>query len=651
MTDAPDASPDEKPIGQSSSHWQMQLELSEREQKDWKGDGKKVIDRYRSARKDALRRNSKRFNILYSNTEVLRSALYAKAAKPDVRRRFTDKDPTGRQVAEIVERALVYCADAYDADKPMDAAVFDYVLPGRGVVRVEYEPVLGQRPKFDPMTAQPMMGEDGQPITEDFVAEQRLRESYVFWEDFLCSPARAWDKVTWVAFRHLMTKDEIEQAFPDCVDVPMNWLPDIKGREGEVPSVLSRAEVWEIWDKGEKKRHWVVKGYPRICRSDEDPYQLEDFLPLPEPLVSYSTNDSIIPEPEFHAYQDQADDLDEVTKRISVLTKAMKRRGVYDQSVKELKRLANANDNEFIAVESMAALAAKGGLAKAFETEDVSMVAKVLIELYKQRDMLVASIYEVTGMSDIMRGSSDASETLGAQQLKAQFGSMRLKRRQRAVQRFIRGVFRIKAEIIANHFEPHVLQDMTQIQITPDVMQMLRSDKLRTYHIDIETDSTIFEDAAVEKAARTEVVGAVGQLIEKGAPVLQMMPQMAPMFFAMLSFAVRSFKEGRELEDVIDEAQQAFVEAAQQKAQQPPPPNPEQIKAEAMQAKAQADQQKMQADLQGKQMDMAHSQQIHQADLVQKQMDIGADQQKHAMDLQKMALAHQQAKDKPKVMQ
>jgi hypothetical protein len=122
-----------------------------------------------------------------------------------------------------------------------------------------------------------------------------------------------------------------------------------------------------------------------------------------------------------------------------------------------------------------------------------------LIDLYKQRDMLVQAIYEVTGIADIMRGSSDPNETLGAQQLKAQFGSSRMKRRQRAIQKWIRDIYKIKAEIIAEHFEPQVLQDMTGDEITPEIMQLLRSDKLRSYRIDIETDSTIFEDAEGEK--------------------------------------------------------------------------------------------------------------------------------------------------------
>jgi hypothetical protein len=44
----------------------------------------------------------------------------------------------------------------------------------------------------------------------------------------------------------------------------------------------------------------------------------------PEPLVSYVGTDSYVPTPEFEAYSDQADDLDEITARISRLTKALR---------------------------------------------------------------------------------------------------------------------------------------------------------------------------------------------------------------------------------------------------------------------------------------------------------------------------------------
>jgi hypothetical protein len=271
--------------------------------------------------------------------------------------------------------------------------------------------------------------------------------------------------------------------------------------------------------------------------------------------------------------------------------------------VKELKRLATAGDNQFIPVENWQALASKGGLQAAFQTEDISGIAAVLRELYAQRDMLVQGIYELTGMSDIMRGASDPAETFGAQRLKAQFGSTRIRRRQRAVQKWIRDLYKLKAEIIAEHFEPQKLSEITGIAVSPEIVDVLRSDKLRGYRIDIETDSTVFEDEAALKEQTVEVMTAVGSFMREALPVVQAVPELSPLAFEMLEMGVRQLKRGRALEDVIEQAKQAVLQKvaqAQQQAQQqqqqpqaPPPPDPkalaEQARAATIQAKAQAD--------------------------------------------------------------
>src|SRR5688572_14936237 len=171
----------EKTPEEISSFWQGQLALADKDQGDWVKDARSVVSRYRAESASAKRSEHRKFNILYSNTEVLKSSLYGRSAKPDVRRRFADKDPVARTAAEVIERGLIYCAESYDVDKPIEKALHDHLLPGRGVLRVEYEPVIKERPSIDPMTAQPMMGPEGEPAMEKYIAEQILREKYVYW--------------------------------------------------------------------------------------------------------------------------------------------------------------------------------------------------------------------------------------------------------------------------------------------------------------------------------------------------------------------------------------------------------------------------------------------------------------------------------------
>lgn len=567
----------------TSTFWQVQLELADRDQRDWEKDGKSVVDRYRAESKRAKKGDAKWFNILFSNTETLKSTLYGRTAKPDVRRRFADKDPAAREAAEVIERSLIYCAEAYDVDKCIEPALHDYLLPGRGVVRVVYEPVIKD-----------VEGKEQ-------IVDQVCREEYVYWADYRQNPSRKADDVWWRAFRHIMSRQDLkDNKFEAPEKVPLNWSPDTDDKR-PVPDDLKKAEVWEIWDKSRRKRIWIVKGFESPLRIDDDPYGLEGFFPLPEPIRSVEDTETLVPRPEYFEYRDQAEDLDEIVGRISKLTRALKRRGVYDQACKELKRLATANDNQFIPVENYQSLATKGGLAAAFQTEDISMIAVVLKELYVQRDMLVQAIYELTGIADIMRGASDPQETLGAQELKAQFGSTRIKRRQRAVQKWIRDLYKIKAEIIAEHFEPAVLQEMTGIQISPEIVQILRSDKLRAYRIDIETDSTVFEDEASVKQQTTEALTAIGGFFREALPAVMQAPELAPLAFEMVGMAARNLKKGRELEDMIEQTKQAIMQKVAQ-AQQNPPPNPEQQKLEMQ---AQLEQQKMAAEQQKAQTEIA----------------------------------------------
>lgn len=612
-----------------SAFWQQQIGLAEKDHKDFWDDGKKFEERYKNERSTQGKKSwrGKRFNIVYSNTEVIRSTLYARAARPDVRQRWTQAgDKKARTIADMTERALSYSIDTTTHERQFKLGVLDLALAGRGVVRVCYEPVMGQ-------------GDDGNEV----ITDQRLFVEHVYYKDWLHSPCKSWSDMWWMAFRKLMSKDDLERNFPGVsVDaVPLDWVPEGVGAKEHVPDEIKRAEVWEIWNKITKQRLWVVKGYPQVLRSDDDPYQLEGFWPCAECPQAIKTNDTYIPRSQITAYEDQADDLDETTDRISKLTRELKRRGAYDASIKELKQLARAGDNVFLPIENWSAFLQGGGLKGAFQTEDPEQFAKPLMAAYQARDMLVQTIYEVTGISDIMRGSSQASETATAQQIKASMGSVRVKDMQQDIQRWVRDTLRIMGEMIAEHFEPDVLMGMTGIQLPSraeiqqqmiqaqmqamqtgqpfqppsempltidDVMETMRNDRLRSFIIDIESDSTVFEDAQQEKSDRVELLTAISQFVGNWMPVVQVGgPPMMKLGMEMLGFGVRGFKAGRSMEDAIEEAQAAIEQMAQQ-PEQPPPPDPaverEKLKMEADKARADADLQLKQLDLQLKQADL-----------------------------------------------
>ena len=650
--------PQTKP--RTSRFWLQQLQIAEKEHKEFWEAGQKFEKRYLNDREGHHRKAmARRFQIVYANTETTMSALYARQPKPDVRQWFTQaKDKTARTIAEMLEKSLMFLIDTTEHDKVNRRAVKDMALAGRGVVRVCYEAETG---------------DDG--MGNEIIVRQMIRDEHVYYGDFLHSQAKSWSDVWWVGFRHHFTRADLrEMDIPNADDIPLDWAPDGFGnKDSEIPEDLKRAEVWEIWHKPKKERLWVVKGYPYILRVDEDPYNLEGFFPMAEPIQGVWSNCSFVPRSPIVEYEDQIDDLDEITDRISRLTKALKRRGVYDAAVKELARLAKASDNQFIPVENFAAFIQGGGFQGAFQVEDLQPAIAVLAGLYEQRQQLIETIYEVTGISDIMRGQSQASETATAQSIKAQYGSARIKERQHDVQRWIRDGMRIKAELIAEHMQPEILMEMTgeelptmaevqaqyaQMQMQammmgqqppppPDVLtidqvvEIMRNDRLRSYHVDIETDSTIFEDAAQEKQDRTELLQSMATFMQAFMPLAQMGgPPMQKLGLDMLEFGVRGFKGGRQMEDSLDEMRQAIEQAAQQPPE-PPPPDPA---VEAEKAKAESMQMKAEIDAQKSQMDMAKTQAGVEAEMAKINAKAQADAMKTELDIERM-IADAQLRD------
>ena len=591
----------------TAQYWQMELESADQAEKDWRERGRSVVARYRDERNsDSFGAGIyKQFNILWSNTETMKGALFARMPKADVRRRYNDNNPITRQTAIVLERALQYGNEVYSADKPIKAALEDYLLPGRGVVWVVYEPILMKETIKVEST-----DEFGNIIMidqeEERIADQRCYFEYVNWEDYRESPAKRPEDVYWKARRHLLTRDElIEKGFKNASNIPLNWSPEpTEGYQEDYSEVFSRAEVWEIWDKYKEKRYFVSKGYNEILAEDDDPYGLEKFYPCPDSLVAIRTNETSVPIPEFTLYQDQADELDRITTRISNLIEGLKRRGVYDASVPELSHLADAGDNDFVPSENFAQLASKGGLGAVFQQEDIAPIAQVLQGLYQQRNQVLDTIYQITGISDIIRGSTKASETATAQQLKAQFGSMRMRKKQSEIAEYIRDLFRIKAELIAEHYEPEMLATMTALTITPEMMQILRDDKLRSYSIDIESDATVFTDEEEEKKTRIEFLSSFGSYLERAVAIATKAPDLTPLAFQALRFLMGAWKVGRNFEDIIDQTEATLLQQAQAMKQAGPQPTEnERIAAQKMQtemAKEQLKQQGKLADIQAR---------------------------------------------------
>ena len=607
--------------------WHDQLDKAAKVFDKWEKRGKKVVRRYRDER-DAIEMPRMKFNILWSNISVLFPALYGRMAKPEVSRRYMDSDPVGRLASTMLERVVEYEVTQFnDFDSAMRGVVEDRLLPGRGTAWVRYEPIIvGQEP---PEMGEPtgIEADEGIEITNtednEHVDSAHSPVDYVYWTDFLHSPARTWDEVWWVSRWVYMTKDEGIERFGDVFkNVPLtdqNDDIDAKNPMTAKATYGKKAKVAEIWNKRTKKVCWVAKGYPQALDERDDPLELEEFFPCPKPLLATTTNGSMIPVPDYCEYEDQAQELDNLTQRIYMLVKACKAVGVFNAEFKELGRLFTEGvDNKLFPVTAWAAMSEKGGLKGAIDMLDTSAIIRTLQQLYQSREVVKQSIYEICGISDILRGASNANETLGAQQLKANFGSLRLRATQADVARFATDLFRIKAQIVCKFYPPELIVEMSGVMNTPEgqnpqllqaAVQMLSNSTIRDFHIQVEADTLAQIDEQADKQNATEAVKIIGDFLASSLPMVHQAPEMLPMMSEMLLFLVRRYRAGRGLETAIEQAMKALQAKAQQ-AQAQPPQNPEIMK---LQAEQQAEQMRMQAQAQGDQMKLQAEAQLAQA--------------------------------------
>jgi hypothetical protein len=621
--------------------WYNCIAQYERTFKEWEGRADKIVKRYRDESRSRNNPNAK-FNILWSNVQTITPAVFARLPRPDVSRRFRDNDPIGRVASMMLERALEFEIEHYgDYASAMKQAVQDRLLGGRGTAWVRYEPhIVGQQ--GGEAGDAPL---DGFQVTEDTDEaeteggiyrenEERIEYEcapvdYVYWRDFGMTTARTWEEVTAVWRKVYMERDALVERFGEELGgkIPLDTKPETSKNFNEKMGEGSReALIYEIWDKSTGQVLWLSKSMGKILDERDDPLQLETFWPCPKPMFSTLTTDSLIPVPDFVLYQDQARQLDTLADRIDGFIHALKVRGVYDAAEPSLARLfTEGENNALLPVKNYAAFSEKGGLQGAINLVDIRPIAEGLNMAYQAMEQVKGQIYEIMGIADIQRGQTDPNETLGAQIIKSNNASGRLKTMQHEVVNFATALLQIKAQIICQHFtEDTIIRISGAMQLSPQdqalipqALMLLKDEPAKNFRIEVTTDSMIYQDEQQEKQNRMEFLQAMGGFLSQAIPAAQATPEITPMMMEMLKFGVTAFKAGKGLEGLIDETADKFRQQAQQMQGQPKPPSPEQQKMQMQmqieQAKMQAEQQKMQMQMQLEQQKMQMQMELEKA--------------------------------------
>jgi hypothetical protein len=606
------------------------IELASAEELEWRKDVEEAEKLYRAEKDNKAK--GQNFNIYFSNIETLVPSLYNSTPVPDIRRRFGDADPIAKMGADILERALSQSIDDYDFDDTITDTIQDLAITSRGVARVRYEAGTGEI----------------SPGVED-VTYQTISCEHVPWNMYRRGPGKRWEDIPWFAFAHYMGREALKALSPEHGDkVNLDLTLDSSDKKKEDPDkpesdIFKRTLVWEIWDKEEKAVIFVAPSYPEHeLAKVPDPLGLKGFFPIPRPMMGTKTSGKLTPICEYRIYKDLLAELDDITVRIRKLVKQLRPRvlvGAPAEAENDIERFAKADDNDVIFASKAMAFLDGGGLEKMLAWWPMDPIAKAIQALYERRDGVKQDIYEVVGLSDIMRGSVDPNEKLGQSQIKSQWGSLRTGRKQKDVQRFIRDLFRIKCEIICKHFTPQTLAMITgfnpdepgppqpgppgpdgqpQMQpgppLFPQALELLKQDAQRSYRIDIETDSTIRGDVTRNMEQMTQFVQGSGAYFQAMAPAVESGALPMEAAITIYSSFARQFRLGKEVEDLLDRLGQ------QAKQPQPPKPDPVQIKAEA---DAKMNEQKMQLE-----------QMKGESKIAIEGQKLELDKQKHAAELQ-----------------
>lgn len=765
--------------GDIASRWKMELDAARKgPYQRWLKRAKRSIRRYRDEDMDsedgAITRRNAQFNVLWSNVNTVAPSVYSRAPKPIAERRYLDRDTLARAGATILQRALSYSIEDSGLHETMLQCRTDFFLVGIGSAWLRYEAEYDKTaPQHQEDPTRPTPGE-GQAetygSTPTRVTKQKTCVDYCHWSDELFSPARFWSEVRWRAKRAYYTRRQLRDRFPRNVADAIPLKVQRGRRQNDVTDqqreFLGTAEVWQIWDFEAREVIWICEDYlVGPLKSMPDKLGLSCFVPAAQPVRATTTNDTIWPIPDYSIWRDQAGELDSLTARIAALTRTIKAVGVFDNSFPELERmLQEGMENRLIGVKNWAKLTQRGGLAGSVGLLPIKEMADALTALYMARAQVKQDLYEISGVSDIVRGASNPNETARAQEIKGQFSSVRGSDRKNEFNRFVRDTLCIMAEIILEHYTDDMLWLMSDFeqwakdqdlrayapeepmmghnggppldmpaqpmapqaplsldqrpasapgaasalqpaatpgapapmpapgpapgapapmasspgiptvqglpmggnpqpamppagppippQIPPralfdEALALLREDKLRSFRIVVETNSTIEPDATQEKQARVEFLGAVTQFLAQAQEMAAAYPTVMPVLGKMLLFGARGFQVGRELESALEGLISDLERMAKNPA--PKPPSPEEIKAQTEQMKAQADIQKAGMDLQAKQQDFQMEQQRFSMEIEKMKMDLQFEREKLELERQKLMM-EMQAKREDRAM-
>lgn len=477
---------------------------------------------------------SGRYNIFWSSIETLKPFLYFKQPKPYIERISKTSNPVERTACRILEKALEWDLSQFDFDSIIKYARNDFLISGCGIVWEHYYPKFQEIQ--NPSDANNLLSvKTDEVVLSDYVSPEHFladSEGMGIWED-----------VKWIA----------RKIFMRAADVAKNFGSEFADN-GNSEEIIC---VYEVWYKPLKKVYWLSKAYPqKFLKEIDDPLHLNNFFPCPKPIFATQTNDSIIPTPDFCLIKEMLNELNGITQRMKLVMQALKVSGAYDKSFPELYNILN-KDVTLVAVSDFQKLKDCGGIRGIIDFAPIDQYIKALEQLSVRREDIIKRIFDVTGVSDIMRGTSNVAETATAIKQKTNFGTLRNQDRQNDMQRFIADLYRIKAEIICEQFSEKKLagflsdEERQDPLLVSQAIMLLKTDKLRGIILRVESDGVFNQEAEHKKTI--EGITTINTMIKEAFALVSTQPLLLPLYRSMIEAVIITLPRARQFETVLEQ--------------------------------------------------------------------------------------------------
>jgi hypothetical protein len=667
------------PKAKSARSWLALIKRAQKVFETWQKKADSLDRLYANLERLSNTVRDREYQIFWANVQVIGPSIYSRPPVPVVVPAFRDQRELPRQSSELLERCAVTTFRLEDIDSVMRLLRDDMIRVGRGVPWLRYS-----------------TEDDYQCVCIDHVDRQ----------DFVHDPARKWKEVDWGAKRSWLTRAQARKRFYATSGNEYKQATyAVRKDDNDITDGQLKAGFWELWSKSANKVIWVAEGCENVLDEGPPHLDLEGFFPFPKPAFSTLQPGSLVPVPDMLFYKDQLEEINEITARVAALTQSLKLKGFYPAGAGEIgdaveAAIKSTTDNAVLIPVSNWSMFGGGAAKDMIVWLPIEMVVETITALVELRKQLIDDVYQITGLSDIMRGDTDAQETLGAQQIKAQYGSIRVHDRQSELVRVARDITSIACEIMAENFSADTLLDMSQMQVPsnaeiakqvgpikkefaalakeleaakqdPEVQQaaqknpdaakqvmeaaqqkaqgleqqiqqleqtvtieqivaFLRDNRMRPFTLDIETDSTIAPDEAAQQQRATEFTTAIGTYLGQAIPLVESVPQTAPVAAAFLKFIASQFRVGREIEGTIDK----FADQMAQMGDQPKGPTPAQQQMQLDQTKMEMQAQLDKANMTIEQQKGALAAQKQQFDIELATANLRLNQQKITSDAQ-----------------